>query len=62
MIQGSSDKLSDTLDDEWLYQRISDHVVFRKIYPLGHASFGIAKDMSWFSGDVVDLIKQYNPV
>jgi hypothetical protein len=34
-------------------------IVFHKEYPLGHGSFSLAKDMSWFSGDVVDLINKY---
>ena len=30
-------------------------------FPLGHASFAIAKDMTWFSKDVVDIVNKYNP-
>ena len=29
-------------------------------FPLGHASFAIAKDMTWFSKDVVDIVNKYN--
>lgn len=59
LILGSLDKLSNPADDSILKRVIADKVVFSQSYPLGHASFGIAKDMSWFSGDVVDVINKY---
>jgi len=36
-----------------------DVVVHNKVYPLGHLSFTLAKDMSYFTGDVMDLVNQY---
>ena len=59
LINGTSDKLSTLTDVEWLYQKISDSVVFRGTYALGHASFAIAKDMTCFTQDVVGVINQY---
>jgi len=49
LINGTSDKLSTIADVAWLDQKISESVVYRGTYALGHASFGIAKDMTWFS-------------
>ena len=51
--------MGDLTDIEILSRQITDTVVFEKTYTLGHGSFMIAKDMSWFSGDIVNLIKQY---
>lgn len=61
LIAGSLDKLGDPRDVEWLYDTIKDTapVVFYHEYYLGHASFAIAKDMSWFEVDVVYLLNQY---
>jgi pimeloyl-ACP methyl ester carboxylesterase len=56
LIQGDTDRLADPTDVEWLNSQISSHVVFRKMYSLGHLSFTLAQDMSWFSEDVVDLM------
>lgn len=55
------DKLGDERDVDWLYDTIKDTapVVFYHQYYLGHASFAIAKDMSWFEVDVVYLLKEY---
>mmetsp|Transcript_34159 Transcript_34159/g.24676 ORF Transcript_34159/g.24676 Transcript_34159/m.24676 type:complete len:119 (+) Transcript_34159:939-1295(+) len=61
LIAGSLDKLGDPRDVEWLNDTIKDTapVVFYHEYYLGHASFAIAKDMSWFEVDVVYLLNQY---
>ena len=59
LIQGDTDRLADPTDVEWLNSQIESHVVFRKMYSLGHLSFTLAKDMSWFNEDVVDLMSQY---
>ena len=59
MITGSIDTLGNPIDNAWLEEQIRDHVVFSGEYYLGHLSFVIAKDMSWFTDDVVDLIDQY---
>jgi hypothetical protein len=36
--------------------------VFAKQYKLDHFSFVIAKDMSYFTVDAVNVIKQFNPL
>ena len=59
LIQGSSDRLADALDVEWLSEQIKDSVVYRKMYELGHLSFALAKDMTWFNEDVLTLINNY---
>lgn len=60
LVSGQYDKLADPEDVAWLATQLSeDTLVFNQQYPLGHLSFGIAKDMSWFSDDVMSLIAEY---
>ena len=59
LVQGSSDRLADETDVEWLYQQIAKKVVFRETFALGHMSFSLAKDMEWFSKDVLELLAKY---
>ena len=59
LVAGTYDKLADVTDIRWLHEQIKDKVVFYEEYPLGHVSFVIAKDMSWFTNDVVNLIAKY---
>lgn len=59
LVAGSGDELGDPKDVQWLYYQIQDTVVFYETYDLGHMSFVIAKDMTYFSIDVVNLIKEY---
>ena len=59
LFQGSLDKLADPTDVEWLTQQISNKVVFRQMYELGHMSFAMAKDMTWFKEDVVQVMNMF---
>ena len=59
LIAGTYDKLADVTDVAWLNEQIKDKVVLYKEYPLSHLSFVLAKDMSWFTDDIVPLIAQY---
>ena len=54
------DKLATVADNEKLATILNpDTLKWHKTYPLGHLSFALAKDMSWFTGDVMDLVNQY---
>ena len=47
-------------DNVELAQKLNpDQLVWHKTYPLGHMSFAIAKDMDYFTGDVMDLVAKY---
>lgn len=59
LFQGSSDELSVPDDVQWLAEKIRNVVVYRQMYPLGHMSFSLAKDMDWFRKDAVQLIDMY---
>ena len=59
IFSGSLDKLADPADVATLVQQLGSNVVFNQEYPLGHLSFGLAKDMTWFSNDVVNVVNKY---
>lgn len=40
---------------------MSKAVEFYKEYPLGHLAFLTAKDMSYFTVDVMEVIQKYSP-
>jgi hypothetical protein len=56
---GNSDLLVSVTDVDWLNDELGETPVWYKQYPLGHMSFAIAKDMSWFKIDVLNLINKY---
>lgn len=60
MFVGTGDQLATVEDNRWAKTQMST-VQFYKEYELGHMSFMIAKDMSYFSTDVMNLLHQYNP-
>lgn len=62
MVAGDSDILGDIKDAVWTRDQITHEVVYFNVIHGGHLTFMIGKDMSWFTGDVMDLIKQYNPL
>jgi pimeloyl-ACP methyl ester carboxylesterase len=57
---GSTDLLVSKTDVDWLNDQLGEAPVWYKQYPLGHMSFAIAKDMSWYKQDVLNLINQYS--
>ncbi len=60
MFVGSSDQLATVDDNRWAKTQMST-ITFYKEYSLGHLSFMIAKDMSYFTMDVMNLLTQYHP-
>ena len=57
---GSSDNLATVEDNEWLVTQLNEDVlIWHEVYPLGHLSFTLAKDMSFFTEDVMALVNQY---
>jgi hypothetical protein len=47
-------------DVRWTQNQLSETTVFYNEYQLGHMSFMIAKDMSYFSKDVLAILGDYN--
>ena len=60
-VAGTTDELGNPTDVQWLYEQLgSENVVFYESYPLGHLSFFLGSDVSWFTEDVMPLIDQYS--
>jgi len=62
MFVGLGDELADTTDNEYARDLMGNAVVFYHEYNLGHMSFLVAKDMSFFTVDAMTIIKKYNPL
>lgn len=60
ILAGEKDQLADPKDVEWTHKQLEHTTVFYYMYYLGHMSFAIAKDMSWFGVDVMALLNHYN--
>lgn len=60
MFVGTADKLANVEDNHWLRDRLGDNVIHYGEYELGHLSFMLAQDMTWFMTDAMDLINKYN--
>ena len=60
MFVGTSDQLATVDDNQWAKTQLTQVLKFYKEYPLGHLSFMIAKDMSYFK-DVFNMLNQYHP-
>ena len=57
---GTLDELSDPTDVDWLNATLGPkNVIFYHQYRLGHMSFAIAKDMSFFQVDAIEIIDHY---
>ena len=60
ILAGEKDLLADPKDVEWTYEQLKHTTIFYYMYYLGHMSFAIAKDMSWFTVDTMALLNHYN--
>ena len=54
---GDVDPLADSEDVHWLNEQLGDRVNFYHEYHLSHNSFLTAKDMSYFTVDVMAVLK-----
>jgi len=59
MFVGTSDELATDIDNQWARTQLNT-LKFFKEYPLGHLSFLVGKDMSYFN-DVMSILNQYHP-
>jgi hypothetical protein len=59
MFVGTSDELATVDDNRWAKTQLTNVLIHYKEYPLGHLSFMVAKDMSYFN-DVMSLIHSHN--
>ena len=59
---GTADILADVPDAEWTKDAIGGAVVHFQRVDAGHATFLVGNDMSYFTKDVMDLLKRYQPL
>lgn len=57
---GEKDILDTPKDVEWTVKQLGKNVIFSQQYPLGHFSFIIGSDMSFFEVDVMAIMNVYN--
>ena len=62
IFSGSHDLIAVPEDTVWTTAQFKDQIVFQKEYELGHLSFIIAKDMSYFTNDVMSVLNHANGV
>jgi len=60
ILGGQQDQMADPEDVEWTAGQLKNTTIFYHQYYLGHMSFAIAKDMSWFDVDVLAILNHYN--
>ena len=58
MFVGTSDHLADPKDNQWLKTQVKNLVHYKE-YDMGHMTFLLAKDMSYFD-TVKDILRNYN--
>ena len=60
LIGGEKDKLSTREDIKWLINELNDNVIYTKIVEnMGHLSFMIGKDFSWFDEVLQIILKKF---
>ena len=62
IFSGSKDMLADPEDVAWLSKQVAGTTIFNHQYYLGHMSFAIAKDMSWWTVDAMAILNHYNGI
>ena len=62
VFSGSKDLLADPKDVAWTVDQMKDTIIFDHEYYLGHMSFAIAKDMSFFTVDTMAILNHYNGI
>jgi len=60
---GTEDELSDLGNSRWIKRALKkENLVFYKEYELGHLSFMVGKDMSYFTKDAMAVLKMHHPL
>ena len=58
---GTEDLIAESKDVEWTSYELRHTTVFYSMIPdLGHMSFAIANNMSYFTKDVMSIVNHYN--
>ena len=62
IFNGSLDPVVLEPDVNYLIERLGSNVVYHEVIEADHWTFSMAKDMTWFKQNLVDVLKTYNPV
>jgi len=62
VLSGSKDGMADPEGVAWTVDQLKETIIFDHEYYLGHLSFIIAKDMSFFTVDTMAILNHYNGV
>jgi hypothetical protein len=62
IIGGTMDEIVNTIDLKLAVDKLKESVVYYQEYPLGHGSYQMAKNMSFFTQDVMEYILKYQPL
>jgi hypothetical protein len=62
MFVGKYDRLADPADAEWTLEALGESVISYQEIDGGHLTFFIAKDMTYFNHDVMDILRYYQPL
>lgn len=61
ILGGSKDPLADPTDVAWFHSQVKDHTVyFKNDYDMDHMTFAIARNMDFFTKDVVSILNHFN--
>ncbi|CDW78774.1 ab-hydrolase associated lipase region family protein [Stylonychia lemnae] len=60
MFVGNQDEAADAVDNEWAKTQLKT-LAFYQEYALGHSSFFVAKDFSFFTTDVMNVLEKFHP-
>jgi len=61
IFNGSLDSVVLEADVDYLIEKLGDNVVYHKVIQGDHWTFTMAKDMSWYQNDLVNVLQKYNP-
>lgn len=62
MFEGKADKLADPKDAKWTADTIGKSIVHFEEIEGGHLTFMVAKDMSYWTGNVMKILGEYQPL
>jgi hypothetical protein len=62
IISGTQDILTTTDDTKWAMSQLGKSLVHYSEHELGHVSYFTAKDMSYFTQDVMEVMRRYHPI
>jgi len=62
MFTGTYDILADLTDSRWTRDTIGDGIVYYEEITAGHLTFLVGKDMTYWTHDVMNLLKKYHPL